>query len=509
VKTPSYALVRRLPAGWTSRTASGALLAGAAAFLTPSPARGQAIKRAPTGFNIFSIEQDVEIGQRSAATIERGVRLVSSARTERFLDGVITLLAAHASGSRYRYSVKVVNSTDVNFLVLPGGPIYVTTGLLALARTEAELAGVLAHGMSHVVLRHGTARVSRAWVGTAGVGALGARLDRSPSGAGIVEAVGGFGLDAAFLGFTMADEVEADALGTELVSKAGYDPVAMAAVFGAFRREARRHAGLARLAASHPLSADREDRIRSLVAVLGHRGSSEVVGGYSAIRWVGGSYVARAPASVKASNGSVAPDPAPMTANVPVPSSQFVRYTHPDTFITVDHPSNWDTFASGFAVSFAPAGGVIERTKGTPSLVQGVVMSYYAPFEGDVDRWNNSLVKNYAPFADRSRARGILEDATDDLVRQILSASPWLTAPTGSARSEVVGGARGYSVRLSGRSPVTGEPEKVTVYTRALPDDHVVYLACVSPLRSALAFDRACARMVQSLRVNDAVTHRH
>ena len=259
----------------------------------------------------------------------------------------------------------------------------------------------------------------------------------------------------------------------------------------------------------HPLSADREERIRSLVSVLGHRGASEVVGGYSAIRWLGQSSSRAMPVERKAAAGAVALEAPAVTPDIPDPSTRFNRFSHPDELIAIDHPDNWHAFPSGFAISFAPSSGMVERNRQAPQLVQGVIVNFYAPFENDVDRWNHSLARHYAPFADRTRPRGLLEDATDDLVRQILDASPYLSTPTGSARPEVVDGARGYSVRLGGRSPLTGEQERVTIHTRSLPDDHVVYVACVTPTRTATVVEQACSRMVQSLRVNDAATHRH
>ena len=159
-------------------------------------------------------------------------------------------------------------------------------------------------------------------------------------------------------------------------------------------------------------------------------------------------------------------------------------------------------------MSFAPAEALFDREDGAPNLVEGLIVNHYAPFEDDVERWNNSLTRHYAPFADRSRPRGPLEDATDDLVRQILDANNWLTAPTGSARSELVDGVKGYSIRLRGRSPLTGQTERVTVYTRMLPDDQVIYMACIAAGKNASSVERACTRMVQSMRVNEAAANR-
>ena len=277
--------------------------------------------------------------------------------------------------------------------------------------------------MAHVVLRHGTARASRTYLATAGLSALGG-LGRGPAASRIIMATGGYGLDASFLRFNLSDEYDADALGTELLAKAGYDPVAMVSIFAAARREARRHASVARLSTRHPLSADREERIRSLVSVLGHRGSSEVVGGYSSIRWLGQSSSRAMPVERVAATGTVALETPAIAPDISAPSTRFNRFTHPDELIAIDHPDNWQAFPSGFAISFAPSSGMVERDRLAPQLVQGVIVNFYAPFENDVDRWNRSLERHYAPFADRTRARGRLEDATDDLVRQILDAQP-------------------------------------------------------------------------------------
>ena len=488
-------------------TASGALLAGAVAF-APLPVRAQvAIKRAPAGFNLFSVDQDIEVGRQSAAELERQLPLATNARTEIFLGSITSLLAARIRTTpSYQFMVRPVNAAQLNAWVLPDGSIYLSRGLLSLARNEAEVAGVLAHAMAHVVLRHGTARVSRAYLAHSGLAALGGLVGgRSPLH-GIVNAVGGFGLDGAFLEFGLSDEYEADALGAELMAQAGYDPVAMASMFATLRRERRVKSGLALFFKSHPPPPDRESRIRNLSNVLSNGGAMEVVGGLSNVRWSGWGSVARTPATEqKTSTGTVAVASKPVSVDVPKPSPKFARFTNPGSQLSIDHPSNWDASRSGGAMSFAPPGGLVERSDGQPHLAYGVIVNIYAPFEPDVERWNNSLKRHYAPFEDRRRPRGILEDATDDLVRQILSSNTYLSTPTGSARSS---GSDGYIVRLSGRSPVTGQTERVTLHTRALQDDQVVYVACVSPARDASEMDRTCTKMVRSLRMNEAVADR-
>lgn len=487
------------------RSTAGVLLAGAVMCVPVLDAQ-VGIRRSPTAFNLFTVEQDIEIGQRSAAGLERQVRLVASARTAAFLGAITNLLAARVPGTKYPFAVDVINSADVNVHVLPGGRIFVTRGLLNLTRNEAEVASVLAHGMAHVVLRHGTAQASRAYFSRVGLSALGGLAGNTGAAATMVNSVGGFGLNPVFVAFSRSEEYDADALGAEWLSQAGYDPVAMATMLATLRRTRGRMQGIEHYFSSHPLPDDREIRVRNL-ANLFHQGGTAVVGGFSRMRWRGGPAVSPAP-EVNVSAGTVEIRTTPAPPDVPAPSAQFTRFSDPDVLVEIEHPANWTLHRSGDAMSFAPPGAVVDGENGAPSLAQGAIVNHYAPFEDDVERWNKSLTRHFAPFPDRSRPRGVLEDATDDLVRQILSVNSYLRATTGSAKVEAVDGLRGYSVRLSGRSPATGLVERVTVYTRMLPDEQVIYLACIAAGPTALTVERACSRMAMSMRINDTAANR-
>jgi hypothetical protein len=484
------------------------IIAGAV-LCFPGSANGQVpIKRSASGFNLFTVTQDIDVGRAAASELSAVLRPVRLSRVQSFLGQVTTALGAQVRPATYSFASSAVTAPEINVFPLPGGPIFISREILAVTKSEGEVAGLIAHAMAHVILRHGTERASRAYLEQAGIGALGGWGGESRTAARMINSSGGFGLGGAFLTFVHTDEYEADALGAELMAKAGYDPVAMAAVFATLRREKRRDQRLDAFFSRHPAPADRESRIRNLANVFGH-GAREVVGGFAAARLRSAVRPATTTATTNVSAGAVEQSPTPIALKVPAPSSRFVKFAHPDSLLTIEHPGNWDVYPSGLAMSFAPAGGVVERANGEPRLLNGMVLNYYAPFEGPVDRWNNSLTRNYAPFEDRTRPRGTLEDATDDLVRQIIAINPYLAAPVNSARSESFEGSRGYSVRLRGPSPVTGQVERVTIYTRVLPDDHVVYLACVTPAKYAVAMERACGRMARSLRVNDAAAHRH
>jgi beta-barrel assembly-enhancing protease len=492
------------------------MFAGAAVFvpITQAAEAQATIKRSPSGFNLFSVQQDVDLGRQSAAEIETQVPVLNDSRTNTYLTRIITRLSTQAPGTKYPYTIKAVNATDINAFALPGGPMYVYRGLITSSRNEAELASVLAHEMSHVILRHGTEQASKAYLGQAGLSLLGGLVGkRGSTSSQIIQAVGGFGLNAAFLKFSRSDEYEADALGAELMSKAGYNPEAMATMFAMLRAEQGRDPSkLDKFFSSHPPPADREARIRTLASSLGTGGSLQVVGNFATIQSrLGGLTASNSTTTAPTyttSPGTVVQPNDRVTVSVPAPSTTFSRFSHGAGFFTVDYPNNWRTYQTGLAVSIAPEGGVVELSNGQPNLLSGVIVNHYAPFEGAEGRWSSSLQRSYTPFEDRTRPpRSFLEDATDDLIRNVIGSNSYLSAVSGSVRSEVIDGAAGYSVVLNGRSPVTGEDERVTLYTRALPDNHVIYMLCITPVRDVTVMDQTCARMIRTLNVNDNAAH--
>ena len=479
-------------------------VAGPLAELAPAQTRQQP----EPGFNLFTVQQDIELGRQSAIEAEKQLRLLNDRNTNAYLNRIIQRLAANAPGAKYPYQIKAVNASEVNAFALPGGPMYVNRGLVQSARNEAELAGVLAHEMAHVAMRHGTHQASKAYLTKSGLGILGGLLGRGSSNT-VLNAIGGVGLNALFLKFGREDEYEADYVGVQMMADAGYDPRAMADFFALMRAEQGRDPSkLEQFFSSHPSPVNREERIRQLAA--GTRGgSSEVVGGFTTVKSrLGGLPDATSQRVTLAEAEPGTPTTGPVTVQVDQPSSTFVRFAHNTGFFTIEYPNNWRTYGSGMAASMAPNGGVVEGSNGQQVMVYGVIVNHYAPFVGEESRRSQSLQRSYAPFEDRTIPRGSLEDATDDLVRTILDANPYLRAETGSAQSEVVDGAAGFSVVLSGTAPATGMEERVTVYTRGLTDGHVIYVLGITPGRDANTFDPVFRRMMRSLNVNDQAAHR-
>jgi hypothetical protein len=141
-------------------------------------------------------------------------------------------------------------------------------------------------------------------------------------------------------------------------------------------------------------------------------------------------------------------------------------------------------------------------------MLYGVIVSHYAPFDGVTDRRRESREGLYAPFAATERWSVSLEVATDDLVRQIIRTNAYLGARDGLIEEARLGGVPSFSVVLSGRSPITGQQERVTVVTRAVSDGHVLYALCIGPGRGYDQVARTFAYMMRTLNVSTDAAQR-
>jgi beta-barrel assembly-enhancing protease len=447
------------------------------------------------GFNLFSVEQDIEIGRQSAAQAERQLPVLEDPSLERYLNTVARRLVEEAPGARYPYRIRAVDASEINAFTFPGGFLYVNRGLIEATRSESELAGVLAHEIAHVALRHGTHQASKAYAAQAGLGILGGLLGRNDSRSGqIIDAIGGIGLNAVFLKFSRNDEYEADLVGARMMKRAGYAPAAMASFFDLLNQKREREPGkLEQFFSSHPAPADRAARLRAEAERLGPVDSPREVGEYASVK---DELRGRPSSQRRTARLSPGAEPEergrnrPALPRIEAPSSRMRTFQQRDGFFEIEYPSNWRAHEArrGYGVVIAPEGGIEDDGARGQNVLYGVVINHYDPF-------------------DRSGG-GTLEEATDDLVGQIRRGSPHLRARGGSERRKTVDGARGLTVVLQGRSPLTGAEERVTVLTRELTDDHVLYALLVAPREDSPELTPVFDRMVDSLRVNDRVAHR-
>lgn len=244
-------------------------LALAASLTIAVPAGAQT--RIDPDRNRFTPAQDVELGRRAAAELRQELPLVRDRQTQRYVERIGQRLVAAIPGRlqqpRFRYTFQVVDRKEINAFALPGGPIFLNRGMLDAARNDGEVAGVIAHELSHVVLRHGTAQATKGQKFQ--LGALAGQIVGSMIGGrtGAVVAQGSqLGLGTYFLKYSREYEREADLLGAQIMSRAGYNPRAMADMFRTIER--RSGNGGPEWLSDHPSPRNRYEAIQREAVLL-------------------------------------------------------------------------------------------------------------------------------------------------------------------------------------------------------------------------------------------------
>ncbi len=463
------------------------------------------------GFNLFSVQQDQEIGRQSADEAERQLPILHDRSIQAYVTGVGKRLAAVAPGAKYPYEVKVVNVADINAFALPGGYLYLNRGLIEATQNEGQLAGVMAHEMAHVALRHGTNQASKAYLGQAGLGLLGGLLGKNDASTQqTIASVGGFGLNALFLKYSRAAEEQADVTGAQMMAKAGYDPADMVAFFDILARtQTRDPSKVEQFFSSHPAPADRAARINQEITMLKVQ-PIRPVGGFAQVKSelvrmspaASMQQLAQGQTTPPATQRSAGGDRSVPAIRVDAPSTQFRVFSQRDGLYQIEYPSNWRVFAAdrGYGVTIAPDGGSVDTGGTAADLVMGVIVNHYEPFQNDPsDRFGDGTDL----IADSTN----LSRATNDLVAQLLQINPNLQLIRNSERRSKIDGAPALSVVLSGRSPATRQEERITVFTREIPDDHVVYALFIAPQQDYDRLNETFNRMISSVRVSDEKTH--
>ena len=460
------------------------------------------------GFNLFSPAQDQEIGRQSADAAERELPILRDQSIEAYVDRIGARLAAVAPGAKYPYQFKVVNASDINAFALPGGYLYVNRGLIEAAQNEGQLAGVMAHEVAHVALRHGTSQASKAYLAQTGLGLLGGLAGKDdPSAEQRIAALGGFGLNTLFLKFSRTAEQQADITGAQMMAAAGYDPSDMADFFAILANEQDRNPGkVAQFFSSHPAPANRAARINEEIELLAVR-QSRPVGGFAQVK-AELQRMRPAASMQQIAAGQSAPTPAPRSGGdrpipeikVDGPSSAFAVFAQRDGLFEIGHPDNWQTYQaeSGYGVVIAPAGGFVDAGGRERDLISGVIVNHYEPFEDEPsDGASDRLVDG-----DSSLVR-----ATNDLLGTILKTNPTMKMVRDSQRSDRIDGAPSLSIVLSGRSPVTRQEERITLFTREVADDHIIYALFIAAERDYERLNETFNRMISSLEVSTHATH--
>ena len=431
--------------------------------------------------NKYSLQQDVELGQEAAAEVRKQLPMLNDERVEDYVErvgeGLAGAIPAEFRHAGFRYTFDVVNQKEINAFALPGGPMFLNRGMIESAKTEAEMAGVMAHEISHVVLRHGTAQATKGQkfqIGAIAGQILGAIVGGA---AGCVIAQGSqFGLSAYFLKYGREYERQADLLGAQMMARAGYDPREMANMFKTIQAEGGRSGP--EWLSSHPDPGNRSDAIikeASMLRTQGNANTGQFASIKARLREMSPAYTAEQIAKGQARSRNTS-GTAGRSVNVEPPSTRFRTYS-PTNFLRVSVPSNWEQLNTGGGVTYAPEGGFLDDG-GQTAFTHGIEIGVAQGGTGNLQRDTQQLLQGFS------------------------RSNPQLRR-SGDTRRVTIGGRQGLATPLTNVSDVTGEQEYITLSTAQLRDGSLLYLIGVAPQPQATTYERTFQRVRETLQIAD------
>ena len=438
--------------------------------------------------NRYSTSDDVKVGRQAAAEAEQQFPLLRDSEVQNYVESVgqrlVAAIPSEFQHPEFRYYFKVINASDINAFALPGGPMYVNRGMIQAARSEGEMAGVMAHELSHVALRHGTAQATKAQkysllAGIAGI-------------AGSVLGGGGLGQLAAgsvgvyFLKFSREYETEADLLGARIMANAGYDPRELANMFQTIQKQGGSGGGFF---SDHPSPANRYQRINQEAQYLQVRNVRQDNRDFIAVNErLRGYPRAQTMAEIQRSgrrypnqgdpypNGDRTGYGNPPSGRVEYPSSRFRNYSVLNV-AQVSIPENWrEVSDSNNSIWFAPSGGY-GSTNGQSVFTHGV---------------------NFGVFQPNSRN---LQQATNEFISSLQQGNANLRSRGGYVRT-TIDGRNALSFALNNVNEATGRQEIVTIITTQLRSGEVLYMIAVAPNDDFGNYQNVFQNILRSMQVN-------
>ncbi len=429
--------------------------------------------------NKFSPADDVKLGREAAGEAEKKLQIVNDAQLGSYIDHVGQRLAAgippEFQHSEFQYTFKVVQAKEINAFALPGGPMYVNTGMIEAAKTEAEMAGVMAHEISHVALRHGTAQATKAskYNTLSSILGMGGQVLGGPIGT--AAQMGAQGVGVYFLKFSREYETEADLLGARIMANAGYDPRDLANMFQTIEKQGG--SGGPSFLSDHPSPKDRYAKINHEAELLkvNTAATPDTADFLSAKQRLSGGNTGQLLAnnSKTPNEGSAAGLAAP-TGHAEKPSTHYRAYDK--TAFTIGVPDNWREVSSQNGTWFAPNGGY-------GSTNNQVVFTHAI---------NVGVAQTHSKTA---------QQASDEFVKQIARGNN--LKARGGYEELSLNGHPGSVISFDNVNEATGKPELVHIVTAQLRNGSLFYLIAVSPTDEFSNYQNTFSEILRSIKFKD------
>ena len=437
--------------------------------------------------NKYKPTDDVKVGRQAAAEVEQQMPILNDTDATSYVSRVgqrlVSAIPSEFQHPEFQYYFKIVNARDINAFALPGGPMYVNRGMIEAARNEGEMAGVMAHELSHVALRHGTAQASKAqkYGLLAGILGIGGQILGGPAGA--AAQIAGQGVGVYFLKFSREYETEADILGAQIMARAGYDPHDLANMFKTIEQQSGGGGG--GFLSDHPSPANRYERINQEAQYLRVdnpvRDTRDFSRVQARLRGMG-----RAPSMEEiARSGNRNPNGEttgnypnnPPRGRVDYPSTRYQNYSTLGGLVRVSIPSNWRQLSESNSVWFSP--------------------------EGAYGQYQNQVVYthgvNFGLAQTQSRN---LQQATTEFLNGLTQGNANLRQRSALVRTTVNGRA-GLTTTLTNVNEATGQAEAVTVITTQLRNGQLFYMIAVAPENESASYQAAFRNVLRSLQISD------
>jgi len=451
------------------KTRTCILLLLVTALVLPAAAADRTTLR--PGWNLFSTQQDIEMGRRLSRDFESRVQVVNQSNASAYIDALGKQLAVHAPGERFPYEFKIIDDDRIDAFALPGGYVYVTSGLMQSLQSEPELAGIIAHEIGHVVLRHGTQQVSNSY------------RTRNPARSRIsVQTVMddlNITADSDSLVFKHSREAErqADLLGTQIMLDTGFDPRQMTQ---AFQRIANENSDLTGdFFNNHPTPPNRVATIRNEMQKMGGM-PRNLRGDSPDFHSVQEHLFTAANDSWRYDNRNDRNDNRSNT-----PSNRMVTHRWRD--MEFRYPENWRIEEEADGLYAAPEDGFVSG-----SLAYGMRIASFQPTD-------NRLFGRTPFAAPNDRSDGTtLTRATNLLIDELQRSNPAMRVVR-SHPGRRVDGQSGMVTELSNDSPLGGR-ETNWLVTVMRPDGSLDYFVGVAPERDFSHYQSVFDQIISSVR---------
>jgi beta-barrel assembly-enhancing protease len=450
---------------FVSRIAAMVLLLG---FVSAPFALAQRTQLKP-GRNIFSPQQDVELGRQVSQDAETKLAMLNNQRVDDYLNRLGKKLTAYAPGEKYPYQFKCVDDATINAFALPGGFLYINRGTIEAADNEAELAGVIAHEIGHVALRHGTNQATKSYIAQAPLAFLGS-LFGGNSIAGLLAQIGtSFAANSILLKYSRDDERQADLMGAQILYDANYDPSYVAQFFEKLDSKGRG----SDFFSSHP---NPDNRIQNINAEIRKLGSipDNAVNDTREFRNIK-NLLRSLPPAPKADENQTRTSIPRRTRQPDLPSDTYQIFRGSN--VSLRHPDNWKTYQKDQNLMLAPDGGIVSNVNSS-ALAYGVIMEVFTP--GGGNRSNMSL-----------------DEATDQLIDNLrgFNANMRVSKDRGRVR---VGGKSALSKILTNDSPLGGR--EMDWLVTVLRPEGLLYFVFAAPEQEFADYQNAFQQILNSVR---------